>query len=100
MHINIGFFYLSRLLREIRDRYLHSGSPLELPAETRNRLRVNKASRLTLSQLKELQTFMVQGLREYWWVNDESSTRIYFRGHRVERLPPPKIKQNEVAPLV
>ena len=92
--INIGFFCRSRLLREIRDRYLHSGSPLELPAETRNRLRVNKASgRLTISQLKELQTFMVQGLREYWWVNDKSfnnthaSTRIYFRGHRIERLP-------------
>ena len=60
-------FLFSRLLREVRDRYLHSGSPLELPAETRNRLRVNKASRLTLSQLKELQMFMVQGLREYWY---------------------------------
>ena len=75
----LDFFCLSRLLREIRDRYLHSGSPLELPAETRNWLRVNKASRLTLAQLKELQTFMVQGLREYWWVNDKSltSTTIY-----------------------
>ena len=60
-----------RFLREVREKYLHSGSPLELPAETRNRLRVNKASRLTLAQLKELQSFMVQGLREYWWVEDK-----------------------------
>lgn len=65
--MQVSYFLFSRLLREVRDRYLHSGSPLELPAETRNRLRVNKASRLTLSQLKELQMFMVQGLREYWY---------------------------------
>ena len=59
----------NRLLREVRDRYLHSGSPLELPAETRNRLRVSKTTRLTLPQLKELQLFMLQGLRDYWYVS-------------------------------
>ena len=65
--MQVSYFLFSRLLREVRDRYLHSGSPLELPAETRNRLRVNKASKLTLSWLKELQMFMVQGLKEYWY---------------------------------
>ena len=64
---------LPRLLREIRDRYLHSGSPLELSAETRNKLRVNKTSRLTLTQLNELQMLMVQALREYWYVFVKSS---------------------------
>ena len=66
------FISFLRLLREVRERYLHSGSPLELPAETRNRLRVSKASRLTLSQLKEIQLFMVQGLREYWYDKTDS----------------------------
>ncbi len=57
---------LARLLRELRERYLHAGSPLELPAETRRELRLSKASRITMEQLRELQQLLAQGLREYW----------------------------------
>ena len=55
-----------RVLRELRERYLHAGAPLELPAEARSKLHVSKSSRLTLQQLGELQQALVQGLRDYW----------------------------------
>lgn len=58
-------FYV-RMLRELRERYLHIGGPLELPAEIRNKLRVNKATRLTLTQLNDLQDALAKGLRDYW----------------------------------
>ncbi|XP_064382718.1 regulator of G-protein signaling 22-like isoform X2 [Halichondria panicea] len=58
--------YQQRLLRELRERYLHPSGPLALPAEVRNKAGVNKTSRLTLSHLKELQHTLVQRLRDYW----------------------------------
>ena len=60
------FTFACRMLRELRERYLHIGGPLELPAEIRSQLRVNKATRLTITQLNDLQDTLVKGLRDYW----------------------------------
>ena len=60
------YTFLHRVLRELRERYLHAGAPLELPAEARSKLHVSKSSRLTLQQLGELQQALVQGLCDYW----------------------------------
>ena len=61
---SITFF---RLIRELRERYLHSGSPLELPAEIRVKLNMSKSTWLSLEQIEELQKAMIIRLRKYWY---------------------------------
>lgn len=53
------------MIRDFRECYFHdSGSPLELPAEIRQK--VSKTTRLTPELIQELQDAMITGLIEYW----------------------------------
>lgn len=65
---NGWLFPACRLVKSLRDRYLHSGSPLELPAETRMRLKLSKSGQLTMQQIVGIQDAMIARLKEYWWV--------------------------------
>ena len=55
-----------RLVKDLRERYLHSGSPLELPAETSMRIKLSRSGQLTMEQIAELQDAMITKLKNYW----------------------------------
>lgn len=46
---------------------MHCGSPLELPPETRMRVKLSKSGQLTMEQIGNLQDAMIERLREYWY---------------------------------
>lgn len=60
--------FLCRLVKDLRERYLHCGSPLELPPETRMRMKLSKFGQLTMQQIENLQDAMIERLRDYWCV--------------------------------
>lgn len=55
-----------RLLKELRERYFHSGSALELPAETIMKLKLSKSGDFGMEQIADLQDAMIAKLKEYW----------------------------------
>lgn len=59
-------FLLCRLVKELCERYLVTGSPLELPAEAKVKVHLKKPGQLTSKQIRQLQDAMVTRLREYW----------------------------------
>lgn len=58
--------YYFRLLKELRERYFHSGSALELPAETIKKLKFSKSGDFNMEQITDLQDAMINKLKDYW----------------------------------
>ena len=65
--MNIVFHVLfHRLIRDLRERYLNAGGPMELPTDTKFRLGVARLGAVEMDEVEQLQDLVVDSLKKYW----------------------------------
>ena len=57
----------AKWMKQLRHKYLRSGSQHQLPSEVLTELGVTKSSRFTADRLAAIQSAMVEALRSYWY---------------------------------
>ena len=89
-------------MKDLRERYFHSGSPLELPAESRIRLKLSRSSHFNMEHLSELQNAMISRLRDYWYFAYHEHFRLYLYWlfHRFPRFLVHCLKEGILLPKV
>ena len=55
-----------RLLKQMRDKYIRSGSPYQLPAEVIQKFGICQTSQFSQNNLESLQKAMFEALQKYW----------------------------------